>query len=141
MAIPNKQRDQKISQRAANVVASSKSQSTNVVSKVSEQKSNKDEDTTMPMSKMNYILMGVSLFLIVFGFYLMSGSSNEGPTFNNDVFSSTRIVVAPFITFMGFLCMIPAILYKGRKGNGNNPDVDTDESNAAPQGNIIVKNK
>ena len=140
MATPNKQSNQKTSQRAANAVAATKSQSTNVVSKVSEQKS-KTDDETMPMSKLNYILMGLSLCLIVFGFFLMSGSSNEGSTFNNDVFSSTRIVVAPFITFMGFLCMIPAILYKRRKANGDMETVDSDDINVEPQGNIIVKNK
>ncbi|MBR5639609.1 MAG: DUF3098 domain-containing protein [Muribaculaceae bacterium] len=96
----------------------------------------------MPMGKMNYILMGVSLLLIVLGFILMSGSSNEGATFNNDVFSSRRIVVAPLITFLGFLCMIPAILYKGRKDTA--PAVATatkDEEPQAPTSNIIVKSK
>lgn len=68
----------------------------------------------MPLNKLNYIMIGVCLFLIVVGFFLMSGSSNEGPTFNNDVFSSTRTVVAPFITFMGFILMVPAILYRGK---------------------------
>ena len=68
----------------------------------------------MPLNKMNYIMIGVCLFLIAVGFFLMSGSSNEGPTFNNDVFSSTRTVVAPFITFLGFILMVPAILYRGK---------------------------
>ncbi|MBQ9584651.1 MAG: DUF3098 domain-containing protein [Muribaculaceae bacterium] len=69
----------------------------------------------MPLGKMNYIMIGICLFLIALGFFLMSGSSNEGSTFNNDVFSSTRIVVAPFITFLGFILMVPAIIYRGKK--------------------------
>ena len=68
----------------------------------------------MPLGKMNYIMIAVCLLLIVLGFFLMSGSSNEGATFNNDVFSSTRTVVAPFITFLGFILMVPAILYRGK---------------------------
>ena len=69
----------------------------------------------MPLGKMNYIMIGVCILLIAVGFFLMSGSSNEGSTFNNDVFSSTRIVVAPFITFLGFVLMVPAILWHGKK--------------------------
>lgn len=68
----------------------------------------------MPLNKLNYIMMGVCLFLIAVGFFLMSGSSNEGATFNSDVFSSTRTVLAPFITFLGFILMVPAILYRGK---------------------------
>ncbi|MBR5118515.1 MAG: DUF3098 domain-containing protein [Muribaculaceae bacterium] len=128
MAITKKQKNQKTSPRAADAAAATKSQS---------QKSNVEKES-MPMGKVNYILMGVSLLLIVIGFVLMSGSSNEGATFNYDVFNSTRIVVAPFITFVGFLCMIPAILYKGKK------DEDTitgDAKDEAPTSNIIVNSK
>ncbi len=94
----------------------------------------------MPMRKMNYILMGVSVLLIVVGFFLMSGSSNEGSTFNDDVFSSTRIVVAPFITFLGFLCMIPAILYKGKRDDDVTSPLDINGGDD-PAGNVIVKGK
>ncbi|MBQ3325040.1 MAG: DUF3098 domain-containing protein [Muribaculaceae bacterium] len=68
----------------------------------------------MPLGKMNYIMIAVCVLLIAVGFFLMSGSSNEGATFNNDVFNSTRTVVAPFITFLGFILMVPAILFKGK---------------------------
>lgn len=72
------------------------------------------EKEKMPLSKMNYIMIAVCIALIAVGFFLMSGSSNEGATFNNDVFNSTRTVVAPFITFLGFILMVPAILYRGK---------------------------
>ena len=74
----------------------------------------KDLEEKMPLNKMNYIMMAVCLLLIAVGFFLMSGSPNEGATFNNDVFSSTRTIVAPFITFLGFVLMVPAILYRGK---------------------------
>ena len=89
---------------------------------------------------MNYIMIAVSLLLIVIGFVMMSGSANEGDTFNYDVFSSTRIVVAPFITFVGFLLMVPAILYKGRKGKDNpTPSEEEPSSNVVTNNNVIVK--
>lgn len=68
----------------------------------------------LPLNKLNYILIAVSLLLIAIGFFMMGGSANSGSSFNNEVFSSSRIVVAPFITFMGFLLMVPAILYRGK---------------------------
>jgi len=69
-------------------------------------------EEVMPLTKVNYMMMGVCLLLIAVGFFLMGGSSNEGSTFNSDVFSSTRIVVAPFITFVGFILMVPSILWR-----------------------------
>ena len=71
----------------------------------------------MPLTKMNYIMIAVCIVLIALGFALMAGSSNQGDTFNNEVFSSTRIVVAPFITFLGFILMVPAIIYRGKKNS------------------------
>lgn len=135
MAIAKKQTNQKMSPRAASDVAAKKSQTT--VNK-SQSQNSKVEKEPMPMGKINYILMGVSLLLIVIGFILMSGSSNEGDTFNYDVFNSTRIVVAPFITFLGFLCMIPAILYKGKRADDVPQSLDDD---AVSTSNIIVNNK
>ena len=76
--------------------------------------SKKGFEEKMPLSKMNYIMIAVCLILIAVGFFLMGGSTNDGATFNNDVFNSTRTVVAPFITFLGFILMVPAILYRGK---------------------------
>ena len=78
------------------------------------QPKNNETKESMPLGKMNYIMIAVCILLIALGFFLMSGSSNEGPTFNDDVFNSTRTVVAPFITFLGFILMVPAILYRGK---------------------------
>ena len=128
------------SSRAANAVTATNSQNPVNKAKRPQAQNSKAEKEPMPMGKMNYFLMGVSLLLIVVGFILMSGSSNEGSTFNDDVFSSTRIVVAPLITFIGFLCMIPAILYKGRKDDDVSPALDVVDT-AAPTSNIIVNNK
>ena len=75
------------------------------------------EKESMPLGKINYIMILICLILIALGFFLMSGSSNDGSTFNNDVFSNTRTVVAPFITFLGFILMVPAILFRGKKND------------------------
>ena len=67
---------------------------------------------------MNFILMAVCAAMIVIGFILMSGggSSIEGG-FNPDIFSTRRIVVGPTVSFLGFLLMAFAIIYRPKNRN------------------------
>ena len=64
----------------------------------------------MPLGKLNFILLGVSLVLIVVGFVMMSGSSNTGDVFNSSIFDSSRIVMAPMLVFIGFLLVAVSIV-------------------------------
>ena len=69
----------------------------------------------MPFGKTNFYMMAGCLVLIIVGFALMSGGgSADGVTFNPEVFSTRRIVVGPAITFLGFLLMAFAIIWKPR---------------------------
>lgn len=68
-----------------------------------------------PLQKINFILIGVCLLLIIVGFLLMSGSPNTGDTWNADIFSSRRTVVGPTVAFLGFVLMIPAIIIRKKK--------------------------
>lgn len=70
---------------------------------------------TRPLGKENFILMGVSVALIVIGFLLMGGGATTEETFNHDIFSTMRTAVGPGISFIGFVIMFFAILYKKRK--------------------------
>lgn len=72
--------------------------------------------TNFALSKKNYFLMIIAFLLIVGGFVLMGGKPS-GETFNPDIFSTTRIVIAPMISFSGFLFMIFAIMYKPKNNN------------------------
>ena len=67
---------------------------------------------TRPLGKENFILMGVSVALIVIGFLLMGGGATTEETFNPDIFSTMRTAVGPGISFIGFVIMFFAILYK-----------------------------
>lgn len=70
----------------------------------------------MLYSKTNYLLMGISLLLIVGGFILMSGGGTTDPNvFNEEIFSLSRIRVAPIICVLGFGLMIYAILHRAKK--------------------------
>ncbi|MDE7426282.1 MAG: DUF3098 domain-containing protein [Muribaculaceae bacterium] len=60
----------------------------------------------------NYFWMCISGALIVLGFVLMAGKASGFDAFNPDIFSTRRIVVGPFITFLGFILMGIAIILK-----------------------------
>ncbi len=62
-------------------------------------------------TKINYILIAVSVLLIIIGFALMAGSSTT-TEFNPDVFSFRRITLAPILCMIGFFGMIIAIMKK-----------------------------
>lgn len=61
-------------------------------------------EATLLFGRMNYILMLASVALIVIGFTLMSGSE--------DIFSPTKITVAPITVLIGFVVGVFAIFYK-----------------------------
>ena len=66
-------------------------------------------------TKINYILMVVGFLIIVVGFILMSGDATTEEAFNPDIFSDTRIKVAPMVCLFGFLFEIVAILWPAKK--------------------------
>lgn len=72
-------------------------------------------DEQRPFSKINFWMMGVCLALIIIGFLLMSGGGSNDQTFNPDVFSTRRIIVGPLLSFLGFLFMAFAIIYRPKK--------------------------
>ena len=67
---------------------------------------------TLP--KLNLILLAVCVVLIVIGFALMAGEPS-GEVYNPDIFSFRRITVGPMIALFGFVAMIFAILFRGKK--------------------------
>lgn len=65
-------------------------------------------------SKENFILMLVGGLVIALGMYLMSGGKSEDPNVfsTNEVYSSTRITVAPILIVVGLLIEVYAIFKK-----------------------------
>lgn len=68
-----------------------------------------------PLVKINFILMAIAGAAIIIGFLLMLGPGSDVNHFEPDIFSTRRIVVGPAISFLGFLFMAFAIIYKPRK--------------------------
>ena len=63
-------------------------------------------------SKINFILIGISMLIVVIGFLLMIGASSDETNFNQEIFSDMRIKVAPVICLVGFLSVIFGIMYR-----------------------------
>lgn len=67
------------------------------------------------LGKLNFIIMGVAALLILVGFILMWGEPSTQETFNPDVFSKQRVVIAPNLCFIGYILMIVGIIVKDKK--------------------------
>lgn len=64
------------------------------------------------LGKTNFILIAIGVAVIFIGFILMSGSGSNEHFFDADIFSFRRITLAPIVTFIGFISIIGAIIYK-----------------------------
>lgn len=62
--------------------------------------------------RINYIILGVSMVIIIIGFILMSGAGSTETEYNPDIFSARRIKLAPALCFIGFAAMVYGIMRK-----------------------------
>lgn len=61
----------------------------------------------MVFGKINYLLMIASVLVVVIGFFLMSGTT--------DIYSFTKITLAPIVVIAGFALGFVAILIKPKR--------------------------
>ena len=67
-------------------------------------------------SKKNYILLFVGLAFMISGLILMEGGGSEDSTqFSDEIFSTTRLTIAPILLVVGFIIEIFAIMYRGEE--------------------------
>ena len=71
---------------------------------------NTGNSSQMVFGTLNYILLGASLIILVLGFALMSGTT--------EIYSSTKITLAPIVVIIGFALGIVSIFYKGKSKSG-----------------------
>ncbi len=65
--------------------------------------------------KENYIITGVGMVVIIVGFVLMAGGASDDPNvFSTEIFSTTRITVAPLVVLAGFALEIVGIMYRAK---------------------------
>lgn len=65
-------------------------------------------------NKINFLIIGLGIVLIVIGFLLMTGPATTFEHFEADIFSARRIRVAPLVTLAGFVSIVFGILYGGK---------------------------
>jgi hypothetical protein len=70
-------------------------------------------DKKFALSKQNLVLIGIGVVVIILGFILMMGAPS-GETYNPDIFSFRRIVLAPGVALFGFIFVIFGILKKSK---------------------------
>lgn len=75
----------------------------------------REPESQKPLLANNFLLMGISAIMIILGFALMAGSPSGLDAFNEDIFSTRRIVVGPLISFLGFVLMAVAIIVKPKQ--------------------------
>ena len=82
--------------------------------KISQPKVMSQEKTPAKKKSFKIPVKKLILFLaiIIIGFLLMSGAGSNEHTFDTDIFSTRRIVVAPTVTLIGFLSIIYAVIHK-----------------------------
>lgn len=69
----------------------------------------------LPLGRLNFILMAIAGVVIILGFVLMLGPSQNTDTFNADIYSTRRIVVGPTVCIIGFIAMAFAIIWNRKK--------------------------
>ncbi len=73
--------------------------------------------------KMNYILMGIGIVILVLGYILLSGGNVDGnDVFNSEIFNTRRLVVAPTLLLLGLVVEIFAIMYYPRTKQETNTE-------------------
>ena len=64
--------------------------------------------------KENYVLMAAGLLVLALGFFLMAGGKSADPNVFDpkEVYSTTRITIAPLLIIGGFIIEVIAIMRK-----------------------------
>ena len=64
--------------------------------------------------KKKYLRLAAGMLIVILGFILMSGSGSTEEQFNPEIFSATRIRVAPLVSLAGFVLIMVAIMYRSK---------------------------
>lgn len=76
----------------------------------------KENNLDFAFTKQNYILLIIGLALICIGLFLMIGGGSDDPNvFNDEIFNTQRLTIAPILIAAGFIVEIFAIMYKAKQ--------------------------
>lgn len=72
----------------------------------------KEASSNFAFGRINYIMLCVSVVIVIIGLVLMSGGSSTPEAYDPEIFNAMHIKVAPIVTFIGFVSVIFAVMYK-----------------------------
>lgn len=73
----------------------------------------KEEINGNVLGKRNYMLLAIGFVFILLGYLLMTGGKSSDPNvFSEELFSTTRITVAPILVLLGFAIDVVALTLK-----------------------------
>ena len=76
----------------------------------------KQEEKKLLFGSINYKIMLSGIFLMIVGFFLMSGGGSDDPNiFSDEIFSFQRIRIAPMLIVGGYIIQVYAILKSPEK--------------------------
>lgn len=75
----------------------------------------KEKEPGTVFGKRNYIILTVGSILIIAGYIVMSGEGSTLAAYHPDIFSETRIRIAPLVYLLGYLLNVFGILYRPLK--------------------------
>lgn len=75
----------------------------------------KEKEQETVLSKKNYIILISGSILIIAGYIMMSGEGSTLAAYNPDIFSGTRIRIAPLLCLLGYLLNVFGILCRPRQ--------------------------
>ncbi len=80
------------------------------------QQDKKDSGVKFTFEKENYRIMLLGIFLIVLGLLFMIGGGSDDPeVFNDAMFSTRRLTIAPILILGGFVTEIVAIMWRPKR--------------------------
>ena len=82
-------------------------------------KSKRIREEEIKTGKRNYVILIIGSILIIIGYILMSGEGSTLAAYNPDIFSGTRIRIAPLLCLLGYLLNVFGILYRPRQRGFN----------------------
>ena len=83
---------------------------------MSKNKNSQKNQSSFLFGKRNYKIMAIGLGVIVLGFILMAGGGSDDPAvFNEAIYNTRRIRLAPTLVLIGFAIEIYAIMANPNK--------------------------
>jgi hypothetical protein len=75
-----------------------------------------EKNSNTLFGKANLQLMAIGAVVIIIGLFLMSGGKSSDPNVfsDNEVYSTTRITIAPILIILGFIIEVVAIMKKDK---------------------------